>query len=41
MKLNYDKVNLMLFNPTTALDFQPDFVIDGHQLKLQEVWDLL
>ena len=36
MKLNYDKVNLMLFNPTTALDFQPDFVIDGHHLKLLE-----
>ena len=36
MKLNYDKVNLMLFNTCKTLDFNPEFTIDGHQLQLLE-----
>ena len=34
MKLNYDKTSLMLFNPCKSIDFQPEFIIDGHQLEL-------
>ena len=36
MKLNFEKTKLMLFNPSNSIDFQPDFVIDDHQLEMVE-----
>ena len=36
MKINFEKTKLMVFNPCKALDFQPDFEIDGHHLEVVE-----
>ena len=41
MKINYKKSKLMLFNPCTAIDFIPDFELEGNQLEIVEEMKLL
>ena len=36
MQINYKKTNLMVFNPCTSKDFQPQFVIDDQLLEVVE-----
>ena len=36
MKLNYAKTDLMVFNPYTSIDFQPDIQMEGHNLNVVE-----
>ena len=41
MKINYKKTKLILFNPGTARDFQPEFVLGKKELELVEETKLL
>ena len=41
MKLNLNKTKLILFNPSTTIDFQPEFLIEDQQLELVEEIRLL
>ena len=41
MKLNYKKTKLMLFNPGSARDFMPKFIINSEELELVEETTLL
>ena len=41
MKLNYEKTQLMLFNPCSSLDFQPDISIEDHHLTVVEEKQIL
>ena len=41
MKINYKKTKLILFNPGTARDFMPEFVLGKKELELVEETKLL
>ena len=41
MKINMKKTKVMLFNPCSSLDFQPNIELDNHQLEIVEEMRLL
>ena len=41
MKLNYKKTKLMLFNPGSARDFMPNFILNSNELEVVEETTLL
>ena len=41
MKINLKKTKVMLFNPCSSLDFQPNIELDNHQLEIVEEMRLL
>ena len=41
MKINYKKTKLMVFNPCTSIDFQPEWTLGGHELEFVEEMRLL
>ena len=41
MKINYKKTKLMLFNPCTSIDFQPEWTLGSHDLEFVEEMRLL
>ena len=34
MKINYKKTKVMIFNPCTSIDFQPQFVLEDNELEV-------
>ena len=36
MKINFKKTKAMIFNPCTSIDFQPELVVDGHEIEVVE-----
>ena len=34
MKINYKKTKVMVFNPCTSIDFQPQFVLEDNELEV-------
>ena len=41
MKINYKKTKMIVFNPCTSIDFQPEFTLGGHDLEVLEEIRLL
>ena len=41
MKINYKKTKLMVFNPCTYIDFQPEWTLGSHDLEFVEEMRLL
>ena len=41
MKINYKKTKMIVFNPCTSIDFQPEFTLGGHDLEVVEEIRLL
>ena len=36
MKINFKNAKAMIFNPCTSIDFQPELVVDGHEIEVVE-----